>query len=334
MPEVDEILGADPARGHRTSVAGWRAVAGILGVDVGGTKVAARLEAGGAVREASAPWPAGGVEADLALLAALVADLVGDDRVDGVGVAMPATTDPAGRLVAWPGRPSWTGLDLPAALGAALPRAPMRWADDGDLAALAESAHAGVPDLVYLGVGTGVGGGIVLGGRVLPGPERGSCELGHLVVDLAGPVCDCGRRGCLQALASGPAIMRAAGRLRGAPVDAAALRAAWECRDGWAETALTTAAAALATAIVGAGELVRPALGLVGGGFAAAFEGFVELVASQTAARGRPGHPAPPVRAAALGGLSSLYGAVELAREVGRQPGGAVGREAGPQVSR
>ena len=88
----------------------------------------------------------------------------------------------------------------------------------GNVAALAEAHAAGRPDLLYLGVGTGVGGGIVLGGRLLPGPSRGSCEIGHLIVDRSAARCDCGRRGCVQSVASGPAVLRRAARGRGAEV--------------------------------------------------------------------------------------------------------------------
>ncbi|SDR33591.1 ROK family protein [Thermostaphylospora chromogena] len=283
-----------------------------LGIDVGGTKVALRAESAAGTRELRFAWAAAGtVEADLELLAsqarALLAEL--PEPVVSVGVAMPATVGPDGRVAAWPSRPGWIGVDLPAALGEVFGTARIAYADDGDLAALAESAVIG-GDLVYLGVGTGVGGGIVLDGRPVPG-----AELGHMVVDLHGESCPCGRRGCVQALASGPAILRRAARFRGTEVSAAEFPTA--CRTGavWALAAVESACLALAAAVVGVGEALGVTSAVIGGGFADAVEGFAARVAARVADLARPGHPPPRVRAAALGADSSLTGAVLLARD-------------------
>ncbi|MFF5173655.1 ROK family protein [Micromonospora sp. NPDC000089] len=291
--------------------------AAVLGVDVGGTKVALRAEAAGRpAYERIVTWPAGAdPAADLAVLAAEVAALrAGFGPVGAVGVAMPATVDRAGAVVAWPGRPSWVGLDLAGALRRLFPDTPTGYADDGDLAALAEARHAGRADVLYLGVGTGVGGGIVLAGRNVPAGR--SAEVGHMVVDLDGERCDCGRSGCLQAIASGPATLRRAARLRGGPVDHHRLRAGLGDGRSWALDAVHPAGAALAAAVVSLGELVAADLAIVGGGFATGLPGFVPLVGRLVAAAGRPGRPAPRVTAAALGGLSSLHGALQLARDL------------------
>ncbi|MED7954525.1 ROK family protein [Kitasatospora sp. NPDC058201] len=301
------------------------AARGLLGIDVGGTKVALRAEGGapgGPVRteEAVLPWPeARGAAADWAALADAVARL--RERWGGdftaVGVAMPATVGPDGRVLAWPGRPGWEDFGLAPALRELFPAATVGWADDGDLAALAEAVHAGRDHLVYLGVGTGVGGGVVHRGAPLPGPSRGSCEAGHLIVDRGGPRCDCGRHGCLQATASGPATLRRAALLRGAPVGFAELRAALAGGEPWAEEAVEETCSALAAAAVSLAELFHPELTVVGGGFADGLPGFAARVEAHAAALARPGGPAPAIRPAALGGLSSLHGAVALAR---RQP--------------
>jgi kanosamine 6-kinase len=300
-----------------------------LGIDVGGTKVALRLDgvtgAGeAATREAVFRWsPGADAATDIAELTAQVRALVAgwDGPVRAVGVAMPATVDAGGQVTTWPGRPSWTGLDLRRALDGLVPAAPVAHADDGDLAALAEADAAGCPNLLYLGVGTGIGGGIVLDGEVCPGPARGSCEIGHLVVALDGPVCDCGRRGCVQALAAGPATLRRAADRRPAGGPAASvsypeLRDAWLAGEPWAADTLATSARALAAAIVGVSELIHPTVAVIGGGFADGLPGFVDAIAAATARLGRPGHPAVPVASARLGGLSSLRGAILLARSL------------------
>ncbi|MHA4818919.1 ROK family protein [Streptomyces aculeolatus] len=304
---------------------------GRLGMDIGGTKAALRIEADGAEPAQTAfTWSGADVHADMAELAAALDRLcAGRPGPPGTaGVAVPATLDAEGRVTAWPGRPTWTGFDLTAALRDLLPGTDVRCADDGDLAALAEARAAGCDHLVYLGVGTGVGGGVVLDGQPRPGPGRGSCEVGHMVVDRGGPRCDCGRYGCLQASASGPAVLRRAGRGAGA-VTFPELRAGWLAGEVWAVAAVDEACAALAAAVVSLDELMHPELTVVGGGFADGLPGFVTLVERHVGRHARRGHRPAPLAEARLGGLSSLSGALLLAREPGGTGGADRTRESG-----
>ncbi|MEU9250401.1 ROK family protein [Streptomyces sp. NPDC048270] len=291
-----------------------------LGVDIGGTKVAFRVEADGrCVDESSFPWgPRHSAARDLARLTAHVAALRArlGAPLRAVGVAMPGTVGRDGRITAWPSRPEWDGLDLDGALRALFPEAAVAWADDGDLGALAEARASGCEDLLYIGVGTGIGGGLVLRGELCPGLGRGSFEIGHVIVDMGGARCVCGRRGCLQAIASGPATLRRAGELRGAPAAFEDLRRALHDEERWAVAALEETSRALAAAVSGVQELVHPERVLIGGGFAAGVPGLVGMVSGHLAGLARPGRPPLPVEPAALGGLSSLRGAVSLARLV------------------
>ncbi|WP_051735617.1 ROK family protein [Streptomyces sp. NRRL B-3229] len=301
-------------------------VTGFLGIDIGGTKVAARVE--GADTEphlTTFRWtPAADAHEDMAALAECLAGVRRrwPGPIAAAGVALPATLGPDGRVTAWPNRPSWAGLDLAAELRRMLPGGTVSVADDGDLAALAEARAADLADVLYVGVGTGIGGGSVLGGELCPGPTRGSFELGHLVIERFGAPCDCGRRGCVQARASGPAVLRRAAELRDAPVTYAELCEGWRQRVSWAVVAVDEGCAALATAVVSATELLHPAAVVVGGGFAAGLSGFTALVARHAGQLSRPGHPAPVHREALLGGLSSLHGAVQLARGAATVAGG------------
>lgn len=281
-----------------------------LGIDIGGTKVAFMDEHG--VRSAFT-WPENSTAAhDLELFRAHAEPFGAAAR--GVGVAFPGALDATGRVVVWPSRAHWAGVDFLGLLRDIFPHARVRVGDDGDLAALAEADHAGRGDILYVGVGTGIGGGLVIGGRLCPGPGRGSCELGHVVIDRAGPLCVCGRCGCVQAEASGPAILSRAARTRGTAVSFADLVAGVRDGSGWAVDAVEHACDALATAVHVVTELVRPDVVLVGGGFADGVPGFVEKLAVRTAALARAGVPAPPVRPAGHGGDSSLHGALLAAR--------------------
>ncbi|MFJ7147619.1 ROK family protein [Streptomyces sp. NPDC100445] len=303
---------------RRTGGLTVRASRGRLGVDIGGTKVAFRAETGdGRVEESVFTWgPHRDAGRDLAELAAHVKERPALAEAAAVGVALPATVGPGERITAWPSRPAWTGLALGPALRELFPGAAVAWADDGDLGALAEADAADCPHLLYVGVGTGVGGGFVLDGDLCPGPGRGSFEIGHLVVGQDGPECVCGRRGCLQATASGPATLAHAARLRGAPVTFDALRDGLRDRQPWAEAALDRTARALATAVAGVGELLHPERAVLGGGFAAGIPALLDTVSAHLAALDRPGHPTPPLTPAHLGGLSSLRGALLLSHRL------------------
>jgi kanosamine 6-kinase len=286
-----------------------------LGIDVGGTKVAFRVETdAGCVDESVFSWsPRCSAVQDLAQLADHVASLRArlGAPLRAVGVAMPGTVDAAGRISAWPNRPEWAGTDLGASLRALFPDAGVAWADDGDLGALAEARESECEDLLYLGVGTGVGGGLVLRGALCPGLGRGSFEIGHMIVEMGGAACVCGRLGCLQALASGPATLRRAG------VGFDELRLGLLDGRAWAVDAVVRTCRALAVAVTGVQELVHPRRVVIGGGFAAGIPGFVGMVSEQVAGLARGGQSPLPVVAATLGGLSSLRGAVYLARGCG-----------------
>jgi kanosamine 6-kinase len=306
-----------PGPGGRGGAAAW------LGLDLGGTKVALRAETDqGAVWEHVFRWSGRGLESDLAQLSAEVKRLRQQvpGGFDAVGVALPATVGPDGLVSAWPTRPEWIGLDVRQALRALSGDAPVRWADDGGLGALAEAQAAACDSVLYVGVGTGVGGGLIVGGVLWPGQDRGSFEIGHLVTDADGPECRCGRRGCLQATASGPATLDRAARLRGAPVTSDQLRLAMLADEEWAVQAVDRSCHRLAVAITGVRELVHPGLVVVGGGFAVGLPGFVDTVAHHVAVLARPGVPIPPVHEPSFGGLSALHGAIALARLCSREP--------------
>jgi kanosamine 6-kinase len=130
---------------------------------------------------------------------------------------------------------------------------------------------------------------------------------------MGGVRCVCGRRGCLQALASGPATLRRAGLLRGADVSFYALQRALRDGQPWALDALEGTTRALAAAVTGVQELVHPDRVLIGGGFAAGIPEIVPSVSGYLADLARQGQAPLPVEPAALGGLSSLRGAVALA---------------------
>ena len=190
----------------------------LVGLDLGGTLLkGVATEPGGAVlARASVPTPRAGAESVLAEMAALARRLAVGRPLAALGVAVPGVVDvPGGRTLFLPNVPGpWEGRAVAAELGRAL-GAPCALLNDVRAATLAElraGAGRGCRDFVLLAVGTGIGGGIVLGGRLHLGAGGHAGEVGHQTLDLHGPRCGCGNRGCAEALASGPALVAEAAR--------------------------------------------------------------------------------------------------------------------------
>jgi glucokinase len=188
----------------------------VLAVDVGGTKVAAGVVTaeGRLVARAARSTPAeADGEAVLAAVLDAVADVrVGDERACGVGSGGPMT--PGGEQVSPLNIPGWRAFPLRARLEAAL-TLPVFIDNDAKALALAEGwrgAARGERNFLAMVVSTGVGGGIVLDGRLLEGAAGNAGHIGHVIVEPDGRLCVCGAQGCLEAEASGTAIAARTGR--------------------------------------------------------------------------------------------------------------------------
>ena len=178
--------------------------------------------------------------------------------------------------------------------------------NDCKLAALAE-AHFGAgrpsPSVFYVTLGTGVGGGFVRDGQIVPFGDLGEAEIGHVVVDPDGPECCCGNAGCVEAICSGPGLVRLAELLAerspalsaqsslisgtGAhqPMDSHRIIAAWEAGDAFADRVMRHSAAGLATALGAVVNLMVPGRIVVGGGLGTSTPRLLELVRAETACR-------------------------------------------------
>ncbi|MGI9120921.1 MAG: ROK family protein [Acidimicrobiales bacterium] len=186
-----------------------------LAIDIGGTKLAAGLVSseGALLRRAQAATPAVAAEALFAALMEVVGQVrTGDEAVCGVGAGGPMTA--GGETVSPLNIPTWRGFPLRRRLAEATGLATFV---DNDAKALAlgegwVGAAAGVADFLAMVVSTGVGGGIVLDGRLLDGAAGNAGHVGHIVVRPDGNRCNCGGQGCLEAEASGTAIRAATGR--------------------------------------------------------------------------------------------------------------------------
>jgi len=193
----------------------------VLAIDIGGTKLAAGIvDADGTilVRGEVPTLALEGPERVLERTVQLARDLLGKAclpaaaiRRIGIGCAGPVDRQ-AGLILNPPNLPGWVRVPLVEYFQEALGR-PAVLENDANAAALGEfryGAGRGARSLVYLTVSTGIGGGIILDGKLWHGLKDGAGEVGHMTLVSDGPLCGCGNRGCLEALASGPSIARRA----------------------------------------------------------------------------------------------------------------------------
>lgn len=188
----------------------------LLAIDIGGTKIAGAVVSMGGelVRQATVATPAtGDAETLFAAVLGLVAGLGATEVVAcGVGCGGPMTL--GGESVSPVNIPAWRAFPLRARLGDAL-GVPTFVDNDAKALALAEGwrgAAQGCEDFLAMVVSTGVGGGIVSGGRLLDGAAGNAGHIGHVIVVPDGRRCGCGARGCLEAEASGTALGAITGR--------------------------------------------------------------------------------------------------------------------------
>lgn len=304
-----------------------------LGIDIGGTQLrAALVDADGSVLSRDRrPTPAddpGSLVATLVELIRVVWERSGEREPVGIGIAGLVTADGTVRY-----GPNIGIRDLPLAkvLVEELDTAVVV-ANDASVAALGEQragAGADRQDLVLVTLGTGVGGGVVIGGRLVTGAAGFAGEVGHVIVDEGGRPCPCGNRGCVEAYASGSAIgalardrlvdpatvtsLRELERVAGPEVTTAA-------RDGDAVAieVLEEAGSWLGVALASMVNVLDPELILLGGGAAAAAAPWMLEPARQAmAARlvGSAWREAPRVGLAALGDDAGVVGAGLLALE-------------------
>ena len=196
-----------------------------LGVDVGGTKVAAGLvDANGTIllrKRVAMPAREDAVAGFAALARAIYA--VFDERpqarasLTGIGICAPGPLDPIrGVVLNPPNLPCWHNFPLAAEVQRAF-HVCAKVDNDANAAALAEAvwgAGVGFRNVLYATLGTGIGTGIIFDRRIYHGRTGSAAEGGHVSIDYNGPRCGCGKRGCVEALCSGPAIvLRARARL-------------------------------------------------------------------------------------------------------------------------
>ncbi|GAB4239725.1 MAG: ROK family protein [Acidobacteriota bacterium] len=261
----------------------------ILALESGGTKLVAALvdEKARVLERRRRRRDPGSRAADtVAQLIALGRELLGGGDVAAVGWGFGGVVR---RSDGFPlhcyHEPGWGAYDAPGRLREAF-QVPVFTENDGNLAALAE-AWPGVDEppersLLYVTLGTGVGGGFVQAGRIFCSGDAGEVEIGHVVHDPAGPPCPCGNRGCVEQYCSGPAVERRAAEVTGRRWSGAELMAAFRSGDAVAGQVAAEAAGVLGRALAAAVNLLAAEVVVLGGGLSQDNDPFVRLVEKET----------------------------------------------------
>ncbi|WEH32149.1 ROK family protein [Streptomyces sp. AM 4-1-1] len=256
----------------------------VAALDIGGTKIAGALVdgSGGILVRNQRPTPAR--EHGEAVMDAVTDVLVGLTaspywpRVASLGIGSAGPVDASTGTVSPVNVPGWRGFPLVDRVRRTIGGLPVALVGDGVAMTAAEhwlGAARGHDDALCLVVSTGVGGGLVLGGKLHPGVTGNAGHIGHISVELNGDLCPCGSRGCVERIASGPNIARRAllgGWLPGPDGDVTAAGVAAAARSGHpvAIASFERAAQALAAAIAATATLVEIDIAVVGGGVAGA----------------------------------------------------------------
>ncbi|MCF1597042.1 ROK family protein, partial [Streptomyces muensis] len=252
----------------------------VAALDIGGTKIAGALVDGHGtiVVRAQRATPA---REDGETVMRAVEEVVGEltasplwDRATALGIGSAGPVDASAGTVSPVNVPGWRDYPLVRRVQEAAGGLPVELIGDGVAITAAEhwqGAARGHDNALCMVVSTGVGGGLVLNGRLHPGPTGNAGHIGHISVDLDGDLCPCGSRGCVERIASGPNIARRAIENGwqpgpGGDTSAAAVAAAAREGDPVAVASFERAAQALAAGIAATATLVEIDIAVIGGG--------------------------------------------------------------------
>jgi len=311
-----------------------------IGVDIGGTKVLGGVvdQDGQVLASIRRDTPADDVAKTRELIVEVVVELAAGHRIEAVGIGAAGWIDASRSTVLFAPNLAWRDEPLRDHVAGAV-GLPVVVENDANVAAWAEfrygAASQADDSMVLLTIGTGIGGGIVLGGELVRGANGIAAELGHMLAQPGGRRCGCGRLGCLEQYASGSALVRFA--QAGARQDPARAGALLDLAGGDPEAIvgpMVTEAARVGDPVaceafaeighwlgLGLGDLVQvldPQVLVVGGGVIDAGELLLGPARSSyidcLGERGRL--PVAQVRAAEMGNIAGVVGAADLARRL------------------
>ena len=234
----------------------------------------------------------------------------------GVGVGVPGTIDRRQGKVIYSNNLRWEEVHFSKHLGEFIP-CPVRIANDADCAALGEAlvgAGKNFSDVVMFTLGNGVGGGIILHGEVFEGGIMGGSEVGHQVIRVNGRLCSCGRKGCLEAYISVPALLKSAEQILGRAVSLQEIFELFKAEDVAITEVVEQYILMLGQGLVNIVNMFRPQLILLGGAMSAYLQNLIEPLTDilQDDCFGGANAPIPKIAIAELGSDAGMIGAANL----------------------
>ncbi len=292
-----------------------------VGVDVGGTKVAAALldESGDIVRRSRAETESGTYSGMVAGIVSAVGDVREGLDIAAVGLAIAGNVAADGSSVLFSAHLPLAGEPLARDLRDAL-GTPILVENDANAAAWAEhegGAGRGSTEMLFIALGTGLGAGLVLRNQVYRGSQGFAGEAGHLTVVIEGRACPCGSRGCWERYASGTALVAEYVQRGGDPeVGGPGITRAADAGEPRSVAALADVGAWLGRGLASLIAILDPEIIVVGGGVSKAGELLLEPARRQMAASvtGSAVRPLPPIVPASMGNAAGVVGAAMLAR--------------------
>ena len=307
-----------------------------VGIDLGGTFIKGGIvdDLGKIIYEDKTPTEsekgADGVATNIAKLVKTLLDKVGlgTDDVEGIGMGVPGMIDSKEGNVIYSNNLKWKDFRIGESVSK-MTGLKVKIANDANVAALGEvkfGAAKDYDDAVLLTLGTGVGGGIVVDGKLVEGNKSAGAELGHMVIEYGGEACTCGRKGCLEAYASATALIRDTKRAMEAYKDSKMWEIGstdkvtgktafdYKTRDPYAKAVVDNYVAHLACGITNVANVFRPQAVILGGGVCAQGDALVkplQTLVDKEIFAGELG-PQVPVLIAKLGNSAGLLGAAAL----------------------
>lgn len=248
----------------------------LIGIDVGGTNFRLGVFSGLDLVlekrfEADFAGLCGRADDPLAVIIATMASAIaealdGFPDVAAIGLGFPGFIDPeSGRLASSPNLPNLTDVDLVGPLSSRF-GLPVRLENDALAAAYGESLSCRIGSLVYVGLGTGVGGGLILNGLPYPGEHGVAMEIGHIIVEPGGRTCGCGNSGCLEQYASASGVSKTYFELAGSRLPAKEIAIRADAADPAALAAFDLAANMLGAALSHILKVIDVTDVVIGGG--------------------------------------------------------------------
>jgi len=307
-----------------------------IGIDLGGTNIAAAIvdESGMIKRRVSIPTDKrGGANAILGGLQSVCESLLGDAAPDSIGIGAPGTMNAqTGEVISTPNLPL-SGVNIVRGLQEKY-GCPIRIGNDANCAALGEAIAGGAKgakDVVFLTLGTGIGGGLIIGGHLHTGLSGAAGEVGHMVIISGGRQCGCGRLGCWESYASATGLIRTAVEFMGTHKDSALWELcggktervngryvfdAFRAGDNAARETVGRYVEHLAAGIINLINVLEPEMVCIGGGISSAWDCFAEplqaIVDAEKYTRFSKETPQTRIVRATLGNDAGIIGAAAL----------------------